>query len=400
MAKTAVYFPGLNGLRFFAALAVLLVHALAQIEQFGYRTGLALDDRLAKLAVLFFFVLSGFLITYLLLVERRERGTIAVGRFYLRRLLRIWPLYYLVVAFSLLILPMIGALNSPLWQLRWAAASPTALVLYLVMLPNFALPLGGIGHFWSIGVEEQFYLVWPLLQRFSARPIAVCLGVIAGYYIALAVLIRIDSGPFLTAWGTLRIDAMAIGGLAAVLLFRGWRGALRVVYSPLTQAAAFIGVTALYTFSLPVPHIQPDLYALLFSLVILNVASNPRSFLKLRHRVFDGLGRVSYGIYVYHPLVAAAVIGFLGPTLAPRLSRLGLAAAVLLLTGLGTVSIAALSYRFFERPFLGLKRRFAVVSSGEEARSELEGEDQDAEGDKDGAGDGAPIQVLLEEDRG
>ena len=176
--RRRVHLPGLNTLRFFAALVVVVGHTgdglwLFGVQKHNYLARLNPDS--AGLAVLFFFVLSGFLITYLLLVEESETGTISVGAFYVRRILRIWPLYYLIVVLAFFVLPHSGGLlpASSAELYGWKNLS-----LYLTIFPNFAMPVWYAGHLWSIGVEEQFYVSWPLLMRIVHARLALILGVI------------------------------------------------------------------------------------------------------------------------------------------------------------------------------------------------------------------------------
>jgi len=162
-----IYFPGLNGLRFIAAFVVVLDH-IEQIKTwFGLPPAAFLADwgnATGDYAVTLFFALSGFLITYLLLAEQRQTGTIHIRKFYLRRILRIWPLYYLLVLIGFAALP-------PLIAGDYAGPrgpyTLTGLLIHLLFAPNLAPFLGvvvpGISHLWTIGVEEQFYLAWPPL---------------------------------------------------------------------------------------------------------------------------------------------------------------------------------------------------------------------------------------------
>ncbi len=178
------YFPGLNGLRFIAAISVVLGH-IEQIKGwFGLpRAGFSLDWAILNGddAVTLFFALSGFLITYLLLGEQARTGTIHVRKFYARRILRIWPLYYLLVfiGFALMsLVPLEGytGLNSP--------RTTHALLAHLLFVPNvlpfFSIWIAGITHLWTIGVEEQFYILWPLLlRRFARYGLLMMVGIIA-----------------------------------------------------------------------------------------------------------------------------------------------------------------------------------------------------------------------------
>ncbi|MGZ3885588.1 MAG: acyltransferase family protein, partial [Bacteroidia bacterium] len=126
---------------------------------------------LGGLGVVFFFVLSGFLITYLLLKEKSQTGTISVRKFYLRRLLRIWPLYYFIVFLGFLVLPHVGLMEIPFAKMNLEKNYGLNFALYMLMLPNLAFAMFGavphIGQAWSIGVEEQFYIIWPLIVKFS-----------------------------------------------------------------------------------------------------------------------------------------------------------------------------------------------------------------------------------------
>ncbi|WP_339661482.1 acyltransferase [Croceibacter atlanticus] len=184
-----VYFPNLNGLRFIAALLVIIHH----IEQFKKIFGLEnIYDQvpfvqiIGKLGVVLFFVLSGFLITYLLLIEEEVTSKIDVKKFYLRRLLRIWPLYYLIVVISFFVLPYISFLEVAPYTKQLFTSYNIKLLLFLFFLPNLALVLFSLVPFasqsWSVGVEEQFYLLWPLLMKNSKNKLRLLLGVILVYF--------------------------------------------------------------------------------------------------------------------------------------------------------------------------------------------------------------------------
>ena len=176
--------PGLDGLRAAAALAVFVDHAEQTQEWVGrdHFDGNQMTS-LGRQGVEVFFVLSGYLITLLLLRERARFGAVSLPRFYARRTLRIWPLYYLVVFLLWVVLPwavqfappQIQALSEIHTRTLGAPGDPR-LPLYLLFLANFSFwlyphVLCG-AHLWSLGVEEQFYLVWPVIFRFVPRPLA------------------------------------------------------------------------------------------------------------------------------------------------------------------------------------------------------------------------------------
>src|SRR5436853_5700667 len=134
-----VYFPGLYGLRFFAAMMVIVSHVELFKDYHGlpnaYASNLAVYE-LGRMGVTLFFVLSGFLISYLLLAEKQATGTISVGRFYIRRILRIWPLYYLLVAVTFLVLPSLGFFSVPKYSALVPASLQYTLPLYVFLLPQ------------------------------------------------------------------------------------------------------------------------------------------------------------------------------------------------------------------------------------------------------------------------
>ena len=366
------HFAGLDALRFFAAYGVVLHHA----EQIRRKAGLAhLKDysffNNGGLAVSFFFVLSGFLITYLLIREREETGQIKVRHFYMRRVLRIWPLYYLLVFLGLIVVPGLAQAGLVKYELPFAPGEVwyyyvffAPFLVNLLYAPTFLDPL------WSIGVEELFYLFWaPLVQVFWRMVPQLCLAVIALKFLALKVALP---GFWLELARSLQFEAMAIGGLTAWWLYymqrepleRGW------LFSKMTQVfiLAFLGVrigankwmfnhVPLYAGFMESRWAAPLLFSCLFAWLIVNVSLNAGSLIPLRNRLLDYLGRVSYGIYMYHMLVVFMLVQAAKPLLAalPRgLDSLVFYAAATV----GVVGISAISKTMLENPILRLKKRF------------------------------------------
>ena len=163
-----VYFPNLDGLRFYAFLAVFFAHSFwTEFDYMRLNPAFHFLKEVAYKGVLgvnFFFVLSGFLITYLLLEEKAVTGKVNIPAFYMRRILRIWPLYYFVVFVGFVVVPFV--------QSRLGQPTPERgnILYYLAFLGNFDVkPTSAVlGILWSIAVEEQFYLVWPVV--FSIVP--------------------------------------------------------------------------------------------------------------------------------------------------------------------------------------------------------------------------------------
>jgi len=370
IARKQVFFPHLDALRFFAFMSVFLSHSFVRknpdilpspVYQF-----VTLFRNSGHLGVNFFFVLSGFLITYLLLEERDHFQKIHLREFYLRRILRIFPLYYAVVAVGFFLIPLLN--SSP-------ELIPNADIrYYLVFAGNFdtinrGLPSRVLGVLWSIAVEEQFYLVWPvLLAVFPPR-----------YYTRIFSCILFSSLVYRAArqheflplaFGTLSvISDMAVGALLAYKSrsdqrFRSWLSNLSKVRISLIYLSGICLILMRHDLIGHHPALvilERVVLSIFFAFIIAeqNWAQNsPVKFSSIKG--LSSLGKITYGLYCLH------FIGILCATqVANRLhledtwwrliffdTTLGLGASLL---------IAALSYRFYERPFLKMKKRFGFL---------------------------------------
>jgi peptidoglycan/LPS O-acetylase OafA/YrhL len=365
MAMERRYFPGLNSLRFLAALFVVLSHihsvqvknALPSLSNFGCLNR-------GHDAVVFFFTLSGFLITYLLLEEQNQTQEIHLKNFYIRRILRIWPLYFLVVAVGFLlywgILPVVG-IQYPSDYNLW-----TGLLLYVLFLSNVMSALFQVGGIlnvtWSIGVEEQFYLFWPPLLKCFKNSLFLFLVAFTILMLLLAVINQANifqfSAPIRDILKTLQFHNMAIGALAAYGVFYHEEQLLRLpVFSNQLIQLLMIGLLIGYyfydlgTLGFYAEFFLPFVYAWL----ILNVSVNHNSVIHLDNKMLNWLGTRSYGIYMYHMMVIylllflAKKIGF---TAGHSLSQ----SIIFYILGLlCTILLAHVSYIGVEKRFLSLK---------------------------------------------
>jgi peptidoglycan/LPS O-acetylase OafA/YrhL len=380
-----VYFPNLNGLRFIAALLVIIHH----IEQLKYIYGMPNDfsssfvQIIGELGVILFFVLSGFLITYLLLEEEKRTDTIAVRNFYIRRILRIWPLYFLIVFAALFLLP-----NLPLFVLPEYGRDviyedlPSKILLYVFFLPNLVSPLFGVVPYasltWSIGTEEQFYLIWPPILKIVKKYRTLLMFMILFGYLLFARALyssRTDFIPFkyeLNAfWQSFNITSMAIGGFFALLL-HSKSPALKIFLNKylfytvlgftswlLYQGIYFPHITVN---DLPFPYLYKEFYSLWFGIIILNFAANKDIFISLEAKPLRYLGKISYGLYIYHPIAIVAALHALRWLGAPS------NASIYSLSLILTVLLAGVSYRYFESYFLNFKAGFTRVASGDDSQ--------------------------------
>ncbi len=358
-----VYFPGLNALRAYAALSVLIYHVHNSALN-GLRVQ---PDSMAWLqffvlggyeAVTLFFVLSGFLIAYLLYAERDVTGGVSARRFYLRRALRIYPLYYAVALIGFFVLP---ALYGKSYSEYYPPLS--SLPLTLLMLPNLAGISGVIAHLWSIGIEEQFYLILPWVMRVKRLVVPVAFGVIL-LKLLCGVLYSIQPTPELESvilW--MRFECMAVGVLGA-WLYVHHQAALELLYRKPVQWLAWIAFLLFVFVDTPWNVLWNVMTSVVFLVIILNVATNPGALLKLERPVFRWLGDRSYGVYMLHyPVLFVVYVA--AASLLTRYSE-----AVMVGTVGLTILGAHLSRQYLEAPFLRLKDR-ARPTPKSEASSEV-----------------------------
>lgn len=378
-----VYFPGLTGLRFFAAFVVIICHVEEFKSIWKIRETNTWDlhffSLMGELAVTFFFVLSGFLITYLLLVEKEKTGTIAMKQFWMRRVLRIFPLYYLIVFLGLFIFPIFPIFDFPEWTSHIYDNYWTKVLMYIFFLSNVAIasiyPIPYAVHTWSIGVEEQFYLLWPILVKYFKKTFMLLVGIIVVYLILAkgAWLINDLSGGSSRLFQVLkdffiytRIDCMAIGGIGAYAVYLQKESILKVIYNKYFQGGLYVLVFAIFFAQIEFGYFTHEVYSILFLLIILNIGSNKNTFFQLEHPTFKYLGKISYGLYMYNYFCVRLAL-IIVQAIWGENTLLGWSGNVLLyvLAVSLTLLFAALSYEYFEKPFLSLKHKYTIVKSGD-----------------------------------
>jgi peptidoglycan/LPS O-acetylase OafA/YrhL len=375
--KDKIHFPGLNSLRFFAAFLVLVGHVELIKGYMEIKNEFVFFERLnlGGIGVYFFFVLSGFLITFLLCAEKERFNTIGIKKFYIRRILRIWPLYFFIVILGFFILPQFEFFK--LLPGSFSQNFMSNLTLYLLIVPNIAFsffaPVPHIGQLWSIGVEEQFYIFWPLVVKFSRNVLNVIMILLIFYVGLKGVLVLIpqfvQTGPIFLGvkkfFAMAKFECMIIGGIGAYIFFIKKVSILNFVYNKATQVSALVSFP-FFSYAVGVDNFFQDIIhiplSVVFLIIILNVATNPNSILKIDSKVLNYLGQISYGIYMYHMIIIFVCIKvakqFLNtdPVIANCL--------VYLLSVLLTCGVAHLSYKYFEAYFISLKAKFTAVVSG------------------------------------
>ena len=370
-----------------------------------------------------FFVLSGFLITGILFDSRADPHR--VRNFYVRRTLRIFPLYYGLLAVLLLLTPLLHWHWNRYW-LAWplylgnllrvvsprsqAVGSPLELAadahLSGSLLPRSELYLG---HLWSLCVEEQFYLLWPavvFLVRDRRKLIGLCtacviLGPVLRFELQAHAPAWMLAGELLYRFTPAQFDALLLGGLLALL----WRGKARKRLLTVARMAALLGtlvIAGYFAFAVRGLQIAPGgyprwsltgglLFANLYAAALVVCALEPGGlvFRLLHVRPLRWIGRLTYGAYVFHDLVHDLFVHLVvhagGARIAANIPLRNDLAALLALPA--TLLLASISFHFFESPFLELKARWTVRTTA--------GEDQPASSNALGGASPQPERLPL-----
>jgi len=364
--QQAIHLPGLNGLRALAAITVLWGHVFQDtFGKWGHIRGggfSLIDD-----GVTMFFVISGFLITYLLIQEKNKTSTVDIPKFYLRRILRIWPIYYGYILFAIVVLLILGRQGEIINGRLWYYLFFTANIPFIT-----ASGIWPIVHFWSIGVEEQFYLFWPWLAKFSKKRLLQIAIVVYCLWLACKYGSLLVGGK---CWGyrffsVTRFDCMMLGAIGAILYYRKNKMFCNILFNKWVNSVAWVLLltSQFYCSFIPAPfRIQ---YMAIISLVVIMSQLRDRPFLiNLETPFFDFIGKISYGIYVIHPILIFLFSRWYSMF---DIGLSELTQRILIYVGITSITIALawVSYQFYEKPFLRLKRKFAIVQSSNSMKDE------------------------------
>lgn len=371
--KKRVYFENLDGLRFLCFLSIFFYHSFytESLELKNNPIYIFVENGIfgnANIGVNFFFVLSGFLITYLLIQEKQNNGQINLKNFWIRRALRIWPLFYFCVFFGFVIFPYI---KQTFGQTPNETADP---LYYLTFLNNFDLINVGkvpdssvLGILWSIAVEEQFYLIWPIIIfLFPLKK----LWIPFTFFILTSLVYRtFNTSAFAREFHTLScIGDMTVGAFGAWLIIVSEKFKKTIAdLSKIKIAVIYVVFFIIYIYKYQL-FINQDgrifeklVISLVIILIILEQCYAKNSFFKMsQFKRISQLGIITYGLYCLH---------FIGILITTTLTKkLGINAHLwqifLVDTSISFVIALAfgkISYRFLEAPFLKLKERFSAL---------------------------------------
>ncbi len=363
-APRRFYQPELDGLRFYAFLGVFVFHILPELRTFYTDLHLPLTSlwlgiaRSGACGVDLFFALSAFLITSLLLRERQQTGGISLRFFYVRRILRIWPLYFVVLALAVVL-----AHTVPSQTLPWYHLVGSLLFVGNWVTAAFSRPKSVGAPLWTVSIEEQFYLVWPALMKTLGRRGMIIAAVVTFLLATLnqiGVVLTGLSSRYIYYGSTSRSASLALGVLLA--LFADHLPALTRRMRWLLLTAGLVGWIAASGWLIDQPGpldmraVLGRLVASLGAVAILYAGLGSRSRLVTSDWVV-WLGKISYGLYLLHFVGILIMVELLCPRWGwPLLATRALGLLI-------TVPLAWASYRWIESPFLRWKDRFATVLS-------------------------------------
>lgn len=379
-AKAKIFFPNLDGLRFISFFVVFLYHSYLSIFSYlkdsqpnVYRV-VEFFSKNGNLGVNFFFVLSGFLITYLLIKEKEFTGRIHVPNFYVRRILRIWPLYYLCVLVGFV---GFGLLKKMTGEPFVENADPW---YYIFFIANFdimntwpqkpdALLLSVL---WSVAVEEQFYLSWPLIL--SIVPLKKYRYVFPSIILLSLVFRAFHSGggdrefAFRYFHTFSLIGDMALGGLFAYFVSYENKFKTYIINLPKLVILLIYILTLVFTLfkdEIFVPGIpvifERIVIAFCFGMIILEQNYAKHSLFKMSEmKLMSKLGIYTYGLYCLHFLGLYFAIKLMNALhLNGSLNHVAFSMTVLAL--IISVIVSLMSYHLYEKWFLRLKDKFAFI---------------------------------------
>lgn len=349
------HLKGLDTLRAIASLIVVWSH----IEFIKGLKGLPQNNFIifpnAHFSVTLFFVLSGFLITYLLIKEYQKNNSISFKKFYMRRILRIWPLYYLIIFLS--------------YFLVEHSIPKRTLLLCLSIFPNIppALKSGweSSPQIWSIGVEEQFYIFWPIfIFLIIKKKQNFYLIFFIVFYTLLPFLINFINKETIyneklysfteKFFYHTKFNCMAIGAFLGANLAndRKW---LKIFYSNkfFSIIIAFLAFS-IWFLGIKFGGFTEEMYSLMFGLMILCVVKNEKINIDNKLSVF--LGKISYGIYMYHWLIILLLLKLITPLKNEYYFEI----VLYIFTFTFTIAVSWLSYNTFEKYFLDIKKKIEI----------------------------------------
>ena len=352
------YYPALDGLRGLAILLVVVYHNFGFINVFFF----------GWLGVDLFFVLSGFLITDILLKTVGKKDYLR--NFYIRRMLRIFPLYYLCLFLFLIVLPKTNLQFDVQYYIDHQVWLWTYLQNWIYTFQNPG-QTNTLNHLWSLAVEEQFYLLWPLAVLVIKNPkylllfISLILVAVLGLRL-WAWMHQVVDLAYFNLFTFTRIDGICIGCMIALLqrvnpnFLKRYTSGIVLFFAFMNFA--FFFVNRRYHFAFPYLALAGyTTFAMMFGLLVNEVVTNKSKLVNFLFNIplLKFFGKISYGFYIFHWPVYILLSPHLFPWVSKFVNGSSLEFSVSVLATLAAIGISWISYQYFEKYFLKLKDKFA-----------------------------------------
>lgn len=366
------YFKNFNSLRFYAFLLVFIGHVVVgfQLEE-NWLKNFSSHYDLSHYGVIFFFVLSGFLITIILLKGQQKNQKVNILYFYTKRVRRIWPVYFMVIVVGFLIVPLFIYIANK-FGLNMYSVSGTdinSLPWFIFFISNIYISYFGflspiINILWSVAIEEQFYIVWPWFVKYTRNNLLIFIILILVF--VFSVLFRyFDFGSLAEHIHTFAcIGSLAIGCLGAYLTFYNQKVLdfftnLKWIYSLsiyLLIALSFILICFKEELHLNNALSMSLIYAILsilFLVFILEQGLSKKPLIPFgKSKVTEYLGTISYGLYAYHMIAFTVIVTILKVLNLSVSHNLIIYILAIIVTFILTILISYLSYKYIERPII------------------------------------------------
>jgi peptidoglycan/LPS O-acetylase OafA/YrhL len=325
--------------------------------------------QLGQVLMTVFFVVSGFLITYILLLEKEKKGNVNLKRFYLRRAFRILPMYYLAVG-GMFLLYKKACVSPDMMFTPLCTELKERTLYYIFMVPNWAhvidKTLPHISNYWSIGAEEQFYILWPLVLYFSGNHLRTFFGIYLFYcvlLIGIVILLNMsfhDNPSFMNIAKLMdytRFGAFAFGGIVAYFLIHIGNGLYQKLHDfMIRKKTQFVCLILPFIITVvPSENVMMLKHLLVIpccSVIIYNMALDTHSILKLDNKYLNYIGKTTYSLYILNQIVIDFAIKIC----------LGIHVKNPVIIFMITMSVlfplSILCYEGIEKPFMKLRRRF------------------------------------------
>ena len=354
-------FHTFDALRFFSFFLVYMSHL-----PYTLFPSLSFLKTKGDVGVYFFFGISGFLITYIIALEKKEKNTFDFKKYFIRRILRIWPLYYFILTFAFLtplILSFIGLSSTNIgYEPNWLL-SGLFLENYMIIYHNDFANVSPLPVLWSLCIEEHFYIIWGIALFFTKMNKI-------PYWILGIVIISNVSKVFFYQNSLMfkeiltNFDYFMYGAIPAFLYVNYKEKALEFIKNvPDLFKKGILLSTVIYVLSANhfsfnyKPLIDPIVLGLLFSSVLFIIMPQENGFKIKDSNVFSKLGVYTYGLYVFHPIIINLSVQLYRKS-GLQLSEINLFMAIFVFSIVSVILASYVSYHFFEKHFLKLKSKF------------------------------------------